>query len=449
MMRPQARPPIEWTPSITMNAIQEYCSQTGRDLSMVALSAFGVQNISCHAGLMVEAPGRAAMPSGLFAQIAADSGCGKSSTMKAFSTSLRRFETEENDTAQNRMAEDPAAAPAPIIYHSDSTPEAVIESFRNQPATAIFTSEGMMMLDLQHRGPPPAFNDAFSGEGVRHRRISRGAVNQPDAKLAILTATQPGPLVDSLAKNNSAAFLNGYVGRGFYVMPSTRSSTPYFAAGCQTSRYRDEYNERNYEMLKLTLREKCSFTLKMNADAQYAWFGLCKQVDDWTKYCGSWTGLHQAWAMRLPEKVLRLAAQFRFSESLDGTEIDALSMQRAITWGYWFADEYLRLFGPLGWLTRDVHDAQEAWQCLCNHVTNFGNFNLLSLASIEVLCQEKLKTTARLKKALKLLVYTGQLFTVKQGKSLCFQMHPSITNNLIMPSMIEHSRYQEHVGMCH
>jgi hypothetical protein len=421
------------SPATTMNAVTEYCNQTGRDISMTALIALGVQNIASHAGLMVEAPGHPAMPTGLFFAVVAPSGCGKTSTMNTMSTSLRRFADEECESALSRMEADPTAPPAPIIYHSDSTTEEVLDSFRHQTATAILTSEGAMMTDLQHRGPPAAFNDAFSGEGIRQRRIGRPAVSQPNAKLAILMTTQPDPFLAASEKNNSAGKVNGYDARNFYVMPVTRGYAQTFTSGAKSTPDLDAYCARNYQMLKITQRDKRAFKIKMDAQAQELWYGL----RDWSEAMltsGQWNGHHQAWLLRLPEKTLRLAAQFRFSESLDGSDVDALSMHRAIAWGHWFAGEYMRLFGPLGLLTREVRDAEVAWQVLVEYVTTYRDFDYLNQTTIDTLCQEQLKTKARIQKALKLLVHNGQLFPVKLGKAVAFQMHPSIIDNAFRPA---------------
>lgn len=428
IVRQQAQPPLELTPDIMRNAIIEYCNQTARDLSMTAVVAFGVQNIACHAGLMVEVPGHAAMPTGQFLNLVAGSGYGKTVTMNDFSPSLRRFADEESEIAQKALEADLNAAPAPIIFHSDSTTEEVLDSFRYQTATAIFTSEGAMMTDLQHRGPPAAYNDAHSGQGIRQLRIGRLGVNQPEAKLAILSATQPDPFVDASAKNNCAANVNGYSARCFDVMPVSRGISQAFASGDKTP-HLDAYRAQTFEMLKITQREKRSFKLKMSAPSKdmFSWHrDQCAVM----LASGQWTGHHQSWLLRLSEKVLRLAAQFRFAESLDGSDVDALSMHRAIAWGQWFADEHMRLFGPLGLLTREVRDAEIAWQCLLDYVTTFRNFDFLNQATIDTLCKEKLKTKPRIQKALNILVHTGQLFPHKQGKTVVFQMHPSVIDGL-------------------
>jgi hypothetical protein len=429
-----------------MNAVNEYCRQTGRDMSMTAVSAMAVQNIACHAGLMVEAPGCPAMPVGQFINLLAPSGFGKTSTIGACSRSLRQFADEECESAQRRLEVDPTGPPAPIIFHSDSTPEEVLDSFRHQTATAILTSEGAMMTDLQHRGPPPAFNDAYSGEGIRQRRIGRPSVNQPKAKLASFIATQPDSLVDHFVKNNGAAFFNGNSARGIYAMPVTRGTPQTYTNGSLKSPHLDAYNDRNYEMLRITQRDKRANTLKMDAQVQEMWFGLRQQCDCQLA-SGQWTGHHQGWILRLPEKVLRLAAQFRFSESLDGSDIDALSMQRAIAWGYWFADEYLRLFGTMGWLTREVRDADITWQALVDYVATYRDFSYLNQDNINTLCQEKLKTKARTQKAIKLLVHIGKITPFQLGKKVHFQMHPAIIDHLLAPSQYTQFRYQNQLGL--
>ena len=151
---------------------------------------------------------------------------------------------------------------------------------------------------------------------------------------------------------------------------------------------------------------------------------------------------HAAWAAKLPEKVLRLAAQFHFCETMNGSEIDGLAMHRAIVWGNWYADEYMRLFGPFGWMTPDVRDAIQTLKCLTDYVTNYRDFNYLSMATVETLCLEKVKIKARLKKALNLLSHCGHIFPIQQGKSLSFQMNTDLINNLTSPSIICHSRFQ-------
>jgi hypothetical protein len=400
---------------------------------MTAIVAFGVQNIASHAGLMVEVPGHAAMPTGQFFNLVAGSGYGKTATMNAFSASLRRFADEESETAQHALEEDLTAPPAPIIFHSDSTTEEVLDSFRYQTATSIFTSEGAMMSDLQHRGPPAAYNDAYSGQGIRQLRIGRLGVNQPNAKLAILSATQPDPFVDASAKNNGAAYVNGYSARCFDVVPASRGISQAFTSGAQTTPHLDTYNARNFEMLTITQHEKRAFKIQMIAQAHELWYGHRHWCDAMLK-SGQWNGHHQSWLIRLPEKVLRLAAQFRFSESLDGSDVDALSMHRAIAWGHWFADEYMRLFGPLGLLTREVRDAEIAWQSLVDYVTTFRNFDYLNQATIETLCKDKLKTKTRIQKALNILVHAGHLFPHRQRKVVVFQMHPSIIDSLLRAS---------------
>lgn len=164
---------------------------------------------------------------------------------------------------------------------------------------------------------------------------------------------------------------------------------------------------------------------------------------------GQWNGHNQAWLLRLPEKMLRLAAQFRFSESLDGSDIDTLSMQRAIAWGHWFANEHLRLFGPLGLLTREVRDAEMAWQVLVEYVTTYRDFNYLDQTTVNTLCQDKLKTKARIQKSLKLLVHNGQLFPAKLGKAVAFQMHPSVIDNAFRPAWQVAYHPQQSLGYGH
>lgn len=100
-------------------------------------------------------------------------------------------------------------------------------------------------------------------------------------------------------------------------------------------------------------------------------------------------------------------------------------MQRAIAWGHWFANEHLRLFGPLGLLTREVRDAEMAWQVLVEYVTTYRDFNYLDQTTVNTLCQDKLKTKARIQKALKLLVHNGQLFPAKLGKLWRFKCIPA------------------------
>lgn len=428
----QTRLPIEMTDAITMNAVTEHCDRTGHDMTMAAVIAMGVQNIACHAGVMVEAPGHSAMPIGQFIEIVAPSGFGKTSIMSAMSTGLRRFAGEEYDCARSCLQADLTEPPAPIVFHSDSTTEEVLDCFRHQTATSIFTSESAMMTDLQHRGPPAAFNDIYSGEGIRQRRIGRAAVNQPHAKLAILSTTQPDPFVDAFEKNNGVAKVNGYSGRCFYAMPVLSGTHKAFESGTKTTPHLDAYNTRIYEALKITQREKRMVNIKLDARAQELWFEHRRWCEA-MRTAGHWGGYRQAWLMRLPEKVLRLAGQFRFSESLDGSDIDALSMHRAIAWGHWFADEYLRLFGPLGVLTREVRDAENAWQLLVDHVTTFRDFNPIDQKMIGHLCQDKLKTKARIQKALQVLVHYRRLFPVQVGKNLVFQIHGSVIDSAMLP----------------
>jgi hypothetical protein len=81
------------------------------------------------------------------------------------------------------------------------------------------------------------------------------------------------------------------------------------------------------------------------------------------------------------------------------------------------------------------HDAQTAWQCLIPHLVTHRNFNLLNTASIVRLCQDKLKTKARVKKALKLLILKEQLFPAKYKDDIVFLMHPAVISDIMATSL--------------
>ena len=80
-------------------------------------------------------------------------------------------------------------------------------------------------------------------------------------------------------------------------------------------------------------------------------------------------------------------------------------------------------------------DAQIAWQCLLQHLFTHRDLNPLNRASIFRLCIDKLRTEARVKKALSQLIQKEQLFPAAYKNDVVYLMHPKVIADILATSL--------------
>jgi len=155
--------------------------------------------------------------------LVADASIGKSGVFSYLSPPLYEIQRELRKRVEGANEDPPP--PRPQVVISDTTPEAMLKvQYENGGAAAMVSPETPLFAQLSATGgnrewSVAPYNSSHTGEPYQVDRIQRGQNDIERARLAIVTATQPGTL--KLVHNRPYLEASGFLSRcTFYMCPA-------------------------------------------------------------------------------------------------------------------------------------------------------------------------------------------------------------------------------------
>ncbi len=329
---------------------------------------------------------------------------------RAWAAARKRAENNKDVSsiisAMQRVGQEPARPPAPVIMIGNATTEGIIKSLANDwPTAGLFNDEagvflgGYSLKDDQELGTISTFSKLWDGAATVRVRGGDGTQAAYGRRLSVHLMGQPAPV--RLLLGNEMAHAQGFLPRFLISWPKTMRGTRFYKpANPEKSPAMQRYFSRIVALLETSFsmnpetREITPRPLCMSAEALslYAQFADTVEADN-----GPDGGLDvvAAWAAKAGEHALRLAAVLTLVDNENAQEIAAEHMADGIGLATYYLSEMLRLRSEAG-IPPDVVEAEKLFRWMLST-------GKTELSAHEIMNKGPVRTAARLEPLLAML----------------------------------------------
>jgi hypothetical protein len=248
------------------------------------------------------------------------------------------------------------------ILYEDVTSEALLYGLYQDISTAgIITSEGGGVLNGPALNDLSKQNSLWSGDTVHVNRITRESFTIEDARLTVSMMVQESMFKKYMKTNGEQSRGSGLLARFLVCRPESTRGRRFIDAGKASSEHTERFNSRvaslldeNISNLKLGARERQ--VLMFSDEAESRWIDVFNFIEKEMAAGGFWADTKDH-ASKLADNIARLAALFHCFENVgDGDAISLLALELAISVGFWYSAEFVKIFDKNGQLETDANE---------------------------------------------------------------------------------------------
>ena len=396
--------PLHALPTVMQDAIRDVSLKTKAPTSMIMSAALASAAMACQQGFRVKRPDASACPLGLYFLQIAESGERKSTidgmlmrwTKQVLDEIRPRFEDERvgaesrlvawehrMSNAQRKLkqqsqeGEEPPAATInlikellgikpkipkmPVLTYTDTTPEALVDGMSTSwPGACLHFDEGGQFFSNRIGSSFGLLNHLWGGSPYTTQRKSKENQILDEYSLTAMLWVQPVAFRKFMTKRGDEAMHIGTLPRFLMNMPVStqgfRYKEPYLSLENETSgqcvaldRFTDLLKE--LFLASFSFSQRSPFVeLKFHGDAHGIWRTFDNSIESALAMWHDDSSVRAAYA-KLGEQIARLAAIFHCLEKTPGECISSYTLERAITVGLWYMQNYIKILSDEGELT--------------------------------------------------------------------------------------------------
>ena len=385
--------PIEAAPTIIRSAIIEVIQASKAPDALVTSAALAAVSLACQNFINVQRLPGLVGPCSLLLTTLADSGERKSFVDSLLTKPFREFDEEQMEHHQAELLRYKAASAA---WHAqrkallaaiakatakgndaDNLTERLAALYCEDPqeppcrkrlvndisaaqfkfelrhvfsSTGLFSDEAKLIVDSGLQRSLAMQNKFWDGSTTHVERRTSGSFTIRDARVTTSLMFQPKVFVKHFTSKDSEARGIGYLARALIAYPLSTQGTRFIYQPNLSFEYLPRFHQRISELLR---REKSAIdagtherkVLRFSFDAQRRWIDGHNRIESALGPGGCLSDIRD-FGSKFADNVARIAALFHFFEGQEGEEISLDTLNRAITIGDWYLNEFKRLFSP-------------------------------------------------------------------------------------------------------
>lgn len=246
------------------------------------------------------------------------------------------------------------------ILYEDVTSEALLYGlYQDVPTAGIITSEGGGVLNGPALNDLSKQNSLWSGDAVHVDRITRESFTIEDARLTVSMMVQGSAFKKYMITNGEQSRGSGLLARFLVCRPASTQGQRLIGAGKASSEHAERFGSRVASLLDENISN-----LKQDAwgrqvvefsdEAKNRWIDVFNFIEEGMAAGGYWADTKDH-ASKLADNIARLAALFHcFEKDNDGEAISPLMLDLAVSVGFWYSGEFVKIFDKDGQLEVDA-----------------------------------------------------------------------------------------------
>ncbi|MFZ2986359.1 DUF3987 domain-containing protein [Ideonella sp.] len=392
-----------------MNSIQPEVALT-TTLACVSLLTQGVADIGWPNGMPI--------PIGISCLLVANSGAGKSVTLRTLMSGIHRYLEREIASEVDQT---------PLFLMEDSSRAAIIAHLLKWGVAGLFTDEGGQLKILLKDGAA-TIAKLIDGTPMNHARMSTGRVSLKDHRFTMLIAEQPSVFEDSRdllgASKGGIGLLNRFIVGTATTQPAGASA---FNLGLPPD-ISARYDERAFALLGTAIKNvtegRTRPVLRLDATAQQRFARIADETVRMARYDQRLVNVGE-YVTRHAERLLRVAGAIHVFHHGATGEVDSTTLEAAHQIGLWSIESFLALTQAPPKPTIAEQDAELVYQAL-RKTSPPWTHSCYRLSELRRSAPNLGMTPARFNRALPILAGQGLVTIDTQGRQDFLHVPPEL-----------------------
>lgn len=453
---------LDHIPSVPFEIFSEAVDEVERNVKspreLAVSSALAVISLACQGLYDIRSPFGSLCPLSLAIMAIADSGDGKSPSLRALFSSASKYQEklliereidlikynsnhgiwieilkelksnlrrcvrqgkciEEVSRKIHEHQEKEPSPPLKLSFLNDdvTTPALTRPMNKGLSSAGLISSEASGILNGGALQQFEIINSVWSGDGVRVGRVSSESYQVLDARLAICLMIQPSALNSFIKNKGEVARGSGLLSRFLFCKPKSTKGSRIEDGSEKQWNACDRFGNRSVALLEKYV-ERCRIggnvreEIRLSDRASKLWIATRNEIEKEMSEEGAY-GWAPDYASKLPENMLRLAGVFHVFEGREG-DVSETTMHAAIDLGYWFSRQFNKVFSPDTLLENEASELH----CWLRAQYDKTNDRRCDKAYIRNYCPNGLRDTERLKQLYDKLARDGLIRVVTEGR---------------------------------
>jgi hypothetical protein len=468
--------PIQRTPPILQDAINEIVNATKFSPALVASSILAAVAAACQNSIDVQLPLGQVIPTSLYLLLIANSGEGKTATDQLVGKPIRTFDEKEkvrfeleaqklksskkvwdielkaiektiqkiitqristdntqeleelnveieklNQKLQDHHINEPKMPKRYKLIHNDITPAKIARALHENIASMFLSSdEGSSFLKGQVTKDLGFLNQVWDGSPFSVERMGSPSFEVNDARVSIFIGIQSEPFFEYLQNRGKHAREIGFFARVLCSYPESTMGTRFVANEKQSLPKLEALCARISEILmqdrlEIDAGRTTRKVLTFSYEAKEIWINVRNNVEAQLRPDGSLSDVKDA-ASKFASNVARVAALFHRIEGETGDISDETVTQAGFVCTY-YLDEFIRLFSKKEQIQSVEADSWDLDHSIQKYFTNHPNESFMKQSALAQYGPSYLrKDRPRLDAAINMLQQRGIIHIVKDIK---------------------------------